>query len=431
MCACVKRDRGRGSRRSERRRERERRVVDGQRRPTSPTSCRRPTRAIRNPVPRRPAADRSLLALGLLGRLGHLAGAALVRLGHRLDDADGDGLAHVAHGEAAERRVVGEGLDAHGLGRHHLDDGSITGLDELRCVFDGFTGTTIDLLQELREFAGNVGGVAVKHWRVTSTNLTGVVEDNDLSVEGVGAPGRVVLRVTGNVPTTDLLYGDVLDVEADVVTWQTLGQLLVVHLNGLDFGGDVGGSESHDHAGLDDTGLNTTHGHRPNARNLVHILEWETEWLVGRTGWGVDSINGLEEGLAGSLGLGLLLPALVPWAVGGVVDHVITVEAGDRYKRNGLGVVANFLDEVGSLFDDFIVTILRPFCGVHFVDSNDELLDAQGVREEGVLAGLSILGDTSLEFTSAGSDNKNGTISLGGTSDHVLDEVTMTRSIWN
>ena len=34
----------------------------------------------------------------LAGHLGEVA------LGHTLDDADGDGAAHVAHGEAAERR---------------------------------------------------------------------------------------------------------------------------------------------------------------------------------------------------------------------------------------------------------------------------------------------------------------------------------------
>ena len=39
---------------------------------------------------------------------------------HRLDDADSDSLAHVAHGEAAQRRVLREGLHAHGLGRNHL-----------------------------------------------------------------------------------------------------------------------------------------------------------------------------------------------------------------------------------------------------------------------------------------------------------------------
>ena len=71
-----------------------------------------------------PTISAALLHLLLLGRgLGDLARAVLLL--HGLDDADGDRLAHVAHGEAAERRVGGEGLDAHGLGRDHLDVGGV------------------------------------------------------------------------------------------------------------------------------------------------------------------------------------------------------------------------------------------------------------------------------------------------------------------
>ena len=46
-----------------------------------------------------------------------------------------------------------------------------------------------------------------------------------------------------------------------------------------------------------------------------------------------------------------------------------------------------------------------------------------------MLTSLTILGDTGFEFTSTGSNDENGAVSLGSTSDHVLDEVTMTRSV--
>ena len=48
-----------------------------------------------------------------------------------------------------------------------------------------------------------MGSVAIKNWSVASTNLTRVVEDNDLGVEGVGTLGRVVFGVTSNVTTQD------------------------------------------------------------------------------------------------------------------------------------------------------------------------------------------------------------------------------------
>lgn len=336
---------------------------------------------------------------------------------------------HITDGETTKRRIVSESLNAHGLGRNHLHDSGIARLDELGRVLNGLAGTAIDLLKQLRELASNVGSVAIEDGSVTSTDLAGVVEDDDLGVEGLGTLGGVILGVTSDVATTDLLDGDVLDVEADVVTGDTLSKLLVVHLDGLDFSGDTSGGEGDDHAGLDDTGLDTTDGDRANTTDLVHILEGQAEGLIGRTGWGVDGVNGLEKSLAGRLGLGLLLPALVPGAVGGGLNHVVAVEAGDGDEGDVLGVVADLLDEVGGLLDDLVEALLGPLGGVHLVDGDDELLDTESVGKQGVLTGLAILGDTSLELTSTGGDDENSAIGLGGTSDHVLDEITVTGGV--
>ena len=92
-------------------------------------------------------------------------------------------LPHIADSETSQWWVVGESLDTHWLGWHHLDDSSITRLDELGVVLDGLSGTTVDLLEDLRELASDVGSVAIKDWGVTSTDLTRVVQDNDLGVE--------------------------------------------------------------------------------------------------------------------------------------------------------------------------------------------------------------------------------------------------------
>lgn len=350
----------------------------------------------------------------------------LVDLDDGLDDTDSDGLTHVTDGEAAKWWVLGESLNAHWLGWNHLDDGSITRLDELGGGFDRLASSAIDLLKKLGELAGNVGSVAVKNWRITSTDLTRVVENNDLGVEGLGTLWWIVLGVTSNVATTDFLDGNVLDVEADVVTWQTLDKLLVVHLDGLHFSGDTSWGEGDDHAGLDGTGLDTADWYSANTTDLVNILEWETEWLVRWAGWWVNGVDGLKKGLASGLRLGLLLPALVPWAVAGGINHVVTVEARDWHEWDVLGVVADLLDEVGGLLDDLVEALLGPLGGVHLVDGDDELLDTEGVGEQSVLTSLAILGDTSLELTSTGSNDEDSAIGLGGTSDHVLDEITVT-----
>merc|ERR1719431_145976 len=52
-----------------------------------------------------------------------------------------------------------------------------------------------------------------------------------------------------------------------------------------------------------------------------------------------------------------------------------------------------------------------------------------GVGQQGVFSGLTILGDTSLELTSTRGNDKHTTISLRSSSDHVLDEVPVSRSI--
>jgi len=67
--------------------------------------------------------------------------------------------------------------------------------------------------------------------------------------------------------------------------------------------------------------------------------------------------------------------------------------------------------------------------GVHLVDGYDELPDTEGESEQSVLSGLTILGNASLEFTSTSGNDEDSTISLGGTSDHVLDEISVSWGI--
>jgi len=105
------------------------------------------------------------------------------------------------------------------------------------------------------------------------------------------------------------------------------------------------------------------------------------------------------------------------------------VPTRDGDEGDGLGVVTDLLDETGSLLDDLVVSVLGPLAGVHLVDGDDELLDTEGEGEEGVLSGLTVLGDTSLELSDTGGDDEDGAVGLGGTGDHVLDEITVTRGV--
>merc|ERR1740124_1393357 len=113
-----------------------------------------------------PGLNLSLLLGGSL--LTSLGGFTSLDLGgSRLDDSHGDGLPHVTDGEATERGEARKGFHAHWLGGLQANDTGVTGLDELRGGLSSFTGTTIHLLQDLGELAGDVSGVAIEHWGVS------------------------------------------------------------------------------------------------------------------------------------------------------------------------------------------------------------------------------------------------------------------------
>mmetsp|Transcript_1526 Transcript_1526/g.3113 ORF Transcript_1526/g.3113 Transcript_1526/m.3113 type:complete len:316 (-) Transcript_1526:23-970(-) len=294
------------------------------------------------------------------------------------------------------------------------------------------------------------GGVAVAD--------TLVVLDHDLGEELVGGLGGVVLAVTADITALDDGDGE-LDVEANVVTGQGLGHGLVVHLDGLDLNDLVRGHELDDHAGLQDAGLNTADGHGADTADLVHVLQGQTQGLVGRALWGLDVVEVLQQGLAG---VALLLVLDPPGHVAGLLQHVVAGPAGDWHEGAGalvgngvalallvllillvllvittllllalvLLLVAD-LDQLGlDVVHDLDEALLVPSSAggvVHLVDTDDQLLNTQGVGEQGVLLGGATLRDTRLEVVAV--DDQQGNIGLGGTGDHVLDEVTVTRGV--
>ena len=310
------------------------------------------------------------------------------------DDTDGDGLTHVTDSETTQWGEVREGLDAHGLGWDQGDHGGITRLDEFGVFFGGFAGTAIAFLLDFSELAGNVGCVAIEHRRVTVTNLTGVVQDDDLGEEVGGATGWASFGVTSDESTTKFLDGNVLDVETNVVTGEGFSEGFVMHLNRLDFSGQTSRGEGNDHTGLDDTSFDTANGDCSDTADLVDVLEGETEGLIGGASRGQDVVEGLEQSHAGALAFFALTgPSLEPGHLGGGLQHVVSVPSGDGDEGNGNGVVTDLLDVAGNFLLDFFVTGIAVWgLGVvHFVDTDDQLLDTQGVGEKGVFAGLSVL----------------------------------------
>merc|ERR1719431_1044063 len=387
---------------------------------------------LRNLIPMRglPLLSISFLLECLLSSLGLLALEGLG--GGGLDDTHSDGLPHVTVSKPSKGRELGERFDTHWLAGGEEDDSSISRLDELRVVFCGLTSTTVNLLLDLGKLARDVCRVAIQDWTVPIGDLSRVVQDDDLSSEILHTRGWLVLRIRGNISSLDVLHRHVLDVEPNVVSGGGLGQGLVVHFDGLDLSGQHVGGESDDHTGLDDTCLHTAHWHCSNTSNFVDILEGKPERLVCGSCWWDDGVESLEE--SGSAGLAFLtldVPSLVPGHVGAGLQHVVPMPSRDGNEWNSNRVVSDLLDEARDFLLDFLEPSLavRRLSGVHLVNGHDELLDTKGVGQQGVFSGLTILGDTSLELTSTRGNDKHATISLRSSSDHVLDEIPVSRGI--
>ena len=66
---------------------------------------------------------------------------------------------------------------------------------------------------------------------------------------------------------------------------------------------------------------------------------------------------------------------------------------------------------------------------VHFIHTHDHLFHTHSERQQSVLTGLAISRNASLKLAGSGSDDEKSNIGMGGSSDHVLDEISVPRSI--
>lgn len=214
-----------------------------------------------------------------------------------------------------------------------------------------------------------------------------------------------------NHSTVDFLTLDTTEEETGVVT--SLGGLAGL-VEGLDIGdlGLNGGALSDDlNLGitLEDTALDTSGNDRSATWNRENILDGHQEWLLELTLWGWDPlIDGSHELI--DLGLSDLRAAALKSAKGGTHDNwgLITLETVGGEKLTHL-----HLDELQHLW------VLK---SIDLVDEDDNLLDTDLTGEEQVLAGL-------WHLSVGGGDDNDGSVHVGGTSNHVLDVIGVTWAV--
>jgi len=282
------------------------------------------------------------------------------------DDTDSNGSLHISDSESTKWWEVSERLNAHWFGWFDLDDGTVGSLDELGVLFKDFTVSSVDLLFDDIKLASDMSGMAIQNWSVTVSDLTRVTKDDDLSIEMFALTGSINFRIRSDVTSLELFDSKTFDIESDVVTWDSLWELGVMHLNRLDLSNLVGWGEVNGHSWFEDTGLDSADWDCSDTRDLVDILEWESEWLVQSSLWGLKFVESLVEGLT-----------LEPFHVVRLLDHVVTVPSGDWDELDFLDLVTNFFEVRGDLSLDLFESSLVVFdsWGVHLVDANDHLLD--------------------------------------------------------
>ena len=92
-------------------------------------------------------------------------------------------------------------------------------------------------------------------------------EGGYLSSEVLGTLGWVILGVSCNIATANVLDRHILDVEPNIVSRKGLWQRLVMHLHRLHLSCNLIGGKGHHHPRFQDTGLHTTHRNSSNTCN--------------------------------------------------------------------------------------------------------------------------------------------------------------------
>ena len=128
----------------------------------------------------------------------------------------------------------------------------------------------------------DLGGVGVENRGVSCSDCGGVLQNDNLSYKLVSNLWWVV-NMTTNVSSADIVLADTTDVPADVVSWESLWNFFVVHLNGFNFTGCSTWHEDDLVTLLHDTGFNSAYRHSSDTGDGVCVFDRDPEresWMV-------------------------------------------------------------------------------------------------------------------------------------------------------
>jgi len=291
----------------------------------------------------------------------------------------------------------------------------------------------------------------VSNWSVTLLELSRVIQNLDIDGESLRSLQGVVRFEDHDISDLrHVILVQTLDGHTNVETTFSDRDRLMVHLDGEDTSStwerfSVGWEENNFLSRLDDSLFDLSGDNVTDSLDVVDTVDWKTERLVVSTDGGLSElVEGIVKGddLDGLSILGLDVNSGPPWHVIGLGEKIVSSPSRDWDNRDRghdeVLLPSDTDQDVSDFITDFIVSRLGPVgeIRIHLVDADDQLLDSEQVKETSVFTGLSFdfsglgvsLSKGSSEVTIS-RDHQDSNISLGSSRNHVLHEITMSRSI--
>jgi len=268
--------------------------------------------------------------------------------------------------------------------------------------------------------------VNINNRAITFLNATRVVNNDNLSFKAITFFGCIITDITTNCTFCDIFLLKIFHIKTNIITRKSFIKLSVVSFNRsnlkLSLCSTFERSKANGFVGLKNTRFNSTWNNNTNTIYLKNTLNWNSKILFNWSNRRSNTVQSFKYSVS-----------FVPRHFITFFSKVMTMISRDGNELNILEIETYFLKTLTNFWFDVIKSLLTKVYKliIHLVNTNHDLSKSKSVSKKNVFTSLSIMTKTSFKTTLFSSDNKDTYISLCSTSDHILKEILMTRSINN
>mmetsp|Transcript_32690 Transcript_32690/g.103491 ORF Transcript_32690/g.103491 Transcript_32690/m.103491 type:complete len:449 (-) Transcript_32690:281-1627(-) len=313
----------------------------------------------------------------------------------------------------------------------HLDSNNnrVSLLAELGILLLDLAGLLVQDPNQLVESAFFDRRMDVKNARVSCADNGGVVKDLDGSIEPTARTAHV-LRTANHKPKTERFFFNSLELHLDVIARQSFTELdraiLVVNEN-LFYTHTRLVRKNNEVLTLAD-GSGFQFAHHTSSHLLVLICDGKSKRQVKESLSRLELVQKFEERRPVVPGANLSVNSGL---------QVGTRESRDGHEEDiGFGVETSLLQERLQDVTNFLVSSFIPNSAlqtdrriVHLVNGDNQGFDSSSLGKHSMLTRLATTVKTCFELSFSDRDHENSNIRLSCTSDHVRNEVLVTRRI--